>query len=484
MADYEAIIGMEVHAQLLTRSKMFCGCDADVFGADANTHVCPVCLGLPGALPAANRRAVDQAILAGLALHCEIAGTAVFARKNYFYPDLPKGYQITMYELPLCRDGWLEIDDPDGPEGAVKRIGIRRVHLEEDTARLFHASDHSLLDFNRAGLPLVEIVTEPDIHTPEEARRYLNKLRTILRYLGVSTGDMEKGAMRCEANVSLQLPGSEMPGARVEIKNLNSFRSVKLALEYEIERQAALLEAGGEVRQVTMGWDERHGRTVEQRAKEGADDYRYFPEPDLPPLNISRAWVDQLAAAMPELPDARRDRFVAGYGLSREEAALLAAGRDVADYFDEVAELGRERGIDPRSAAPWVTGELFRLLKAKEGEISAMDVTPVALVELVALVQEGAITASSGKAVLEEIASTGRSASEIVGEGGLARISERDVLARVVEQVIAANPQQVRQYQEGKEMLLHWFVGQVMEATQGNASPQVVLALLGERLGE
>jgi aspartyl-tRNA(Asn)/glutamyl-tRNA(Gln) amidotransferase subunit B len=483
-ADYEPIIGMEVHAQLLTRSKMFCGCDADVFGAEPNTHVCPVCLGLPGTLPVVNRRAVDQAILAGLALNCEIAETAVFSRKNYFYPDLPKGYQITMYELPLCRNGWIEIDDPDGPEGALKRIGFRRVHLEEDTARLFHAADHSLLDFNRAGLPLVEIVTEPDFRTPEEARGYLHKLQTILRYLGVSTGDMARGAMRCEANVSLRPLGSEAPGAKVEIKNLNSFRSVKLALDYEIERQAELLGAGGEVRQVTMGWDQRQGRTVEQRAKEGADDYRYFPEPDLPPVRVSRAWVDQVRATMPELPDARRDRFVADYGLSHEEAALLAADRDVADYFDQVAAAGRERGIDPLSAAPWVTGELFRLLKTKGGEINTMGVTPEALVELVALVQKGTITASSGKAVLQEIASTGRSASEIVGDGGWAQISERDALARVVERVLAANPQQVCQYREGKETLLHWFVGQVMEATQGKASPQVVLALLRERLGE
>ena len=482
MPPYEAIIGMEVHAQLLTRSKMFCGCDADIFAAEPNTHVCPVCLGLPGTLPVVNRRAVEQAILAGLALNCQVAGTAVFDRTNYFYPDLPKGYLITMYERPLCRDGWIEVDDPGSPGREVKRIGIQRVHLEEDTARLSHAADHSLLDFNRAGMPLVEIVTEPDIRTPEEARGYLNKLQTILRTLGVSSGDMEKGAMRCEANVSLRLPGSKAPGAKVEIKNLNSFRSVKLALAYEIERQAALLAAGGEVRQVTMGWDERQGRTVEQRAKEVADDYRYFPEPDLPPLVVSRAWVDRVRAAMSELPDARRDRFVADYGLSREEAAILVTDRDVADYFDQVATVGRERGVDPRSAAPWVTGELFRLLKAKEGEISGLGVTPATLVELVALVQEGTITANSGKAVLEEIASTGRSASEIVGEGGWAQISERDTLAGVVEQVIAAHPQQVRQYQEGKETLLHWFVGQVMEATHGKADPQGVLALLGERL--
>ncbi len=299
MLNYEATIGMEIHAQLLTRSKMFCGCDAEVFGAEPNTHVCPVCLALPGTLPVINRRAVEQTIMVGLALNCQIAETAVFSRKNYFYPDLPKAYQISMYDFPLCQHGWVEIEDPDGPEGTPRRIHIRRVHLEEDTAKSFHAGDHSLVDFNRAGLPLIEIVTEPDIQTPEEARQYLIKLRTILRYLGVSTGDMEKGAMRCEANVSLRPVGSDELGTKVEVKNLNSFRSVKLALDYEIERQARALASNQPIRQVTMGWDERHGRTVEQRIKEEADDYRYFPEPDLPPLCISPTWVDEIRAACP-----------------------------------------------------------------------------------------------------------------------------------------------------------------------------------------
>ncbi len=484
MADYEAIIGMETHVQLLTQSKMFCGCDARMFGARPNTHVCPVCLGMPGVLPVINRRAVEQTIMVGLALNCEITETAIFSRKNYFYPDLPKSYQISMYDFPLCQRGWIEIDDPDGPEGATRRIRIRRVHLEEETAKLFHTGDHSLVDFNRAGLPLLEIVTEPDIRTPEEARQYLIKLRAVLRYLGVSTGEMEKGAMRCEPNVSVRPAGDEEFGTKVEVKNLNSFRAVKLALEYEIARQAEALETGDRVQQVTMGWDERHGRTVEQRVKETSDDYRYFPEPDLPPLRISRQWVEEIQAALPELPDARRDRFVTVYGLRRGDAAILSADRDVADYFEAAAAAGQERAISPQTTGHWLMGELFRLLKVEEVEIGAVHVTPTALVDLIALVEGGVITTSSGKAVLGEMFATGRSAREIVRGKNLAQLSDEDALARVVADVIAASPEQVAKYRSGKETLLGWFVGQVMQATGGKANPQMAAALLQERLRE
>jgi aspartyl-tRNA(Asn)/glutamyl-tRNA(Gln) amidotransferase subunit B len=484
MRDYEAIIGIEVHAQLLTKSKMFCGCDAEVFGAEPNTHVCPVCLGMPGVLPVINRRAVEQTIRVGLALNCQIAETAVFSRKNYFYPDLPKAYQISMYDFPLCQHGWTEIDDPHGPEGAVKRIGIRRVHLEEETAKLFHAGDHSLVDFNRAGLPLMEIVTEPDINTPEEARQYLIKLRTILRYLGVSSADMEKGAMRCEPNVSIRPAGAEAFGTKVEVKNLNSFRSVKLALDYEIERQVRLLDAGDRVRQVTMGWNERQGRTVEQRTKETSEDYRYFPEPDLPPLRISRTWVDQIQTSLPELPDSRRDRFLVDYGLSRDDASILSADRDIADYFEATVTASRALGIPPKTTGNWMTGELFRLLKAEGLEMSDVRIEPVALAELIALVEEGTITASSGKTVLGEMFATGRSAAEIVQEKGLAQISDQDVLVRVVEEIVAAHPEQAAKFREGKETLLQWFVGQVMRATRGKANPNVATALLQEKLKE
>jgi aspartyl-tRNA(Asn)/glutamyl-tRNA(Gln) amidotransferase subunit B len=482
MAEYEAIVGMEVHAQLLTRSKMFCGCDAEVFGAEPNTHVCPVCLGMPGVLPVINRRAVEQAVMVGLALHCEIAETAVFSRKNYFYPDLPKAYQISMYDFPLCQHGWVEIEDPARPGKAVKRIRIRRVHLEEDTAKLTHAGDHSLVDFNRAGLPLMEVVTEPDIRTPEEARQYLTTLRTIVRYLGVSTGDMEKGAMRCEANVSLRPVGREELGTKAEVKNLNSFRSVKQALDYEIERQARVLDSGGRVQQVTMGWDERRGRTVEQRSKETSEDYRYFPEPDLPPLRLSRAWVADIAAVLPELADAKRERFAAKYDLPQADAALLASDRDVAAYFEASVAAGQERGVAPKSVSNWISGELFRLLKAENADIGQVHVAPTALAELIALVEKGTITSNSGKTVLAEMFATGRTAGEIVQERRLAQVSEVDELARIVAEVVAAHPEQVHRYREGKETLLQWFVGQVMRATRGKANPQVVRDLLSAKL--
>ncbi len=480
MPEYEAIIGMEVHAQLLTESKMFCGCDADVFGAEPNTHVCPVCLALPGALPVANRRAVEQTIMVGLALNCEIAETAVFSRKNYFYPDLPKGYQISMYDFPLCQHGYVEADSG--------RIRVRRVHLEEDTAKSSHASAiaiaHSLVDFNRAGLPLIEIVTEPDIRTPEEARQYLIKLRTILRYLGVSTGDMEKGAMRCEANVSLRPAGREALGTKVEVKNLNSFRSVKQALAYEIERQARLLDAGSKVRQVTMGWDEAGGRTVEQRTKETSEDYRYFPEPDLPPLHVSRAWVGDIRAALPELPGARRARFIADYGLAPADAAVLANDRAVGDFFDAAVEAAREKDVSPTAIANWLTGELFRLLKDRDVEIGDLRLTPADLADLVALVEQGTITANSGKVVLEEMLDTGRPAAEIVEEKGLTQVSDEEALGQIVDELVAANPEQVAKYRAGKETLLQWFLGQVMRATRGKANPQIAKTLLEERLNE
>jgi aspartyl-tRNA(Asn)/glutamyl-tRNA(Gln) amidotransferase subunit B len=480
MSDYQVIIGMEVHAQLLTQSKMFCGCDADVFGAEPNTHVCPVCLGMPGALPVINRRAVEEAIMVGLALRCEVAETAVFSRKNYFYPDLPKAYQISMYDFPLCRHGWVDVE-ADAP--ASRRIRIRRVHLEEDTAKSFHVGDHSLVDFNRSGVPLLEIVTEPDIRTPEEARQYLVKLRTILRYLRVSTADMEKGAMRCEANVSLRPAAAREFGTKVEVKNLNSFRSVKQALEYEIERQSAVLDAGGRVLQVTMGWDERHGRTVEQRSKETSEDYRYFPEPDLPPLHLSRAWVDEIASTLPELPDARRKRFVAEYDLAPADAGILTDDRDVAAYFERAAAAGAERGVAAKSVANWLTGELFRLLNAENAEIGEVRVAPAALAELISLVEKGTITANTAKSVLADMFTTGRLPGEIVKEKGLAQVSDEEALSRIVDEIVDANPEQVARYRAGKVTLLQWFVGQVMRATRGKANPQVVRDLLEEKLG-
>lgn len=478
MAEYEAVIGIEVHAQLLTRSKMFCSCRADFFGAEPNTLVCPVCLGMPGVLPVINRKAVEYTVMTGLALHCRVAQFSRFARKNYFYPDLPKGYQISQYELPLCFDGWLEVE----VDGESRRIGIERVHLEEDTAKLFHRGDYSLLDFNRAGVPLMEIVSRPDIRTPEEARRYLVQLRAILRYLGVSTGDMEKGAMRCEINVSLRPKGSGERGTKVEIKNLNSFRSVKLALEYEIERQKRVLESGGRIEQVTMGWDEARGITVLQRTKEYAHDYRYFPEPDLPPVMLEEEWVEEIRARLPELPDARRKRFMEQYGLSRYDAGVLVADREVADYFEECVKAGQGR-IEPKAISNWVTGELFRLMRAQGVEVSQVKVSPQELVALIGLVKEGTINLTAAKAVFAEMFETGKPAAQIVRERGLSRISDAQVLAGIVEEVIAANPKAVADYLGGKETVLKFLVGQVMKATRGRADPRLAAQLLREKLG-
>ena len=471
---YEAIIGMEVHAELLTQSKMFCSCSADFFGAEPNTLTCPVCTGMPGVLPVINQKAIEYTIMTALALNCKIAEASVFSRKNYFYPDLPKAYQISMYDLPLSENGWLEIEVDSGS----KRIGIERVHLEEDTAKLFHVGGHSLVDFNRSGVPLMEIVSQPDMRSADEAYAYLTKLRQILRYLGVSSGDMEKGAMRCEANVSLRPVGSTEYGTKVEVKNLNSFRSVTLALDYEIQRQSQILDEGGSIEQVTMGWDENRGVTVVQRSKEYAHDYRYFPEPDLPPLSISQEWVEEIRDRLPELPDARRNRFLAEYGLSAYDAGVLTTDKAVADYFEACVKAYPEA----KTVSNWITGELFRLLKETETGIEEVRITPAALAELLTLVEKGTINQNTAKAVLGEMFQTGRAAAEIVAEKGLAQISDADELERVIDEVISANPDQVAEYRAGKERLLGWFVGQVMKATRGKANPQLVTELLKEKL--
>lgn len=471
---YEAIIGMEVHAELLTQSKMFCRCSADFFGAEPNTLTCPVCTGMPGVLPVINQKAIEYTIMTALALNCEIAQASVFSRKNYFYPDLPKAYQISMYDLPLSENGWLEIE----VDGGSKRIGIERVHLEEDTAKLFHVDGHSLVDFNRSGVPLMEIVSRPDMRSADEAYAYLTKLRQILRYLGVSSGDMEKGAMRCEANVSLRPVGSTEYGTKVEVKNLNSFRSVKLALDYEIQRQSRILDQGGSIEQVTMGWDEDRGVTVVQRSKEYAHDYRYFPEPDLPPLSISQEWVEEIRDKLPELPDARRGRFMTQYGLSTYDANVLTTDKAVADYFEACVRAYPQA----KTVSNWITGELFRLLKETETSIEGVKITPDALTELLALVEKGTINQNTAKAVLGQMFKSGRTAAEIVAEKGLAQISDADQLGPVIDEVIAANPDQVAEYRAGKERLLGWFVGQAMKATRGKANPQLVTKLLKEKL--
>jgi aspartyl-tRNA(Asn)/glutamyl-tRNA(Gln) amidotransferase subunit B len=478
---YQAVIGMELHAQLLTQSKMFCGCSADYWEAPPNSHVCPVCLAMPGVLPVINAHAVEQTVRTGLALHCQIAPWSVFARKNYHYPDLPKGYQISQYELPLCRDGSLLIE---GDDGQPKRIGIRRAHLEEDTGKSIHVDGASLIDLNRAGVPLLEIVTEADMSSGDEAYRYLVKLRTILRYLGVNSGDMEKGAMRCEVNLSLRTAEQAAAGeygVKVEVKNLNSFKAVRDSIAYEIQRQTAVLDGGGQVRQVTMGWDENHRCTVLQRSKESSEDYRYFPEPDLPPLELSQAWVEQVQATLPELPDARAARFVGDYGLTPRDAAVLTAERPVAEWFEEAVQAYDGA---PREVANWMTGQLFALLKAEEGDIASLPIQPASLAELIKLVDAGVINRNTGKQVLEQMVATGQPPAAVVEAQGLAQVSDEAGLAQVIDALLAANPGEVEKYRAGKSSLLGWFIGQVMKETRGQANPDLVRRLVAARLDQ
>ena len=478
--EYEAIIGLEVHAQLLTKSKMFCACGADYADEPANTRVCPVCLGLPGALPVINRRAVEYTIMTGLALNCDIAEFTRFDRKNYFYPDLMKGYQISQYDLPLCRNGWLEIEVGD----EVRRIGVRRVHLEEDTARLLHRVDpagnaYSLVDVNRAGVPLIEIVSEPDIHTAEEARQYLVKLRSILQYLGVCTGSMEEGSFRCDANVSVRPVGSTEFGTKVEVKNMNSFRAVFRALEYEIKRQSEALRQGERIIQETRGWVEDRGVTVGQRSKEFAHDYRYFPEPDLPPLQPSASWVEEIRARLPELPDAKEERFITQYGLTPYDARNLVVSKATADYFEAAVA----RYPNAKTVANWMLGELFRLLNATNTEITQTRLRPEGLAEMLQLIDEGVISQRLAKQVFEEMFRTGKSARAIVTEQGLTQISDVAELEAKVEEALAANPKSVADYRSGKKQALGFLVGQVMKLTRGKANPSVVNQLLVQKLG-
>ncbi|MBC7232084.1 MAG: Asp-tRNA(Asn)/Glu-tRNA(Gln) amidotransferase subunit GatB [Chloroflexi bacterium] len=476
--EYEPTIGLETHAQLLTASKVFCSCSSNYAAASPNTLVCPVCLGMPGSLPVINQRAVEYVIMTGLALNCRIAEFSRFDRKNYHYPDLVKGYQISQYDLPLCRDGWVEIQ----VSGGTKRIGIQDVHLEEDTGKLIHVGGQSLIDFNRSGVPLMEIVTKPDFTSIEEVREYVLKLRRILRYLGVSSGNMEEGAMRFEANVSLHPAGVAEKGTRVEIKNLNSFRALLRSLEYEINRQNQVLQQGGKIDRETRGWDDERGVTFVQRSKEFADDYRYFPEPDLPPLEISREWVEEIRSRMPELPDERYRRFLSEYGLSAYDAGLLTDDRPIADYFEQAVAIAKPRGIQPKTIANWITGELFRLLRASGTEPTAIQVPPEQLVELIVMLNENSITMTSAKHVLEVMFHTGKAARDIVAEEGLLQIADANQIAPIVDEVIRTNPDAVAQYKGGKETVLRFLVGQVMRATRGKADPNVTAELLRKKL--
>jgi len=472
---YETVIGMEVHVELQTASKMFCGCAADHFQVEANTHICPVCTAQPGALPVINGRAMELTAMTGLALHCQIRPHNVFARKNYIYPDLPKGYQVSQYERPLCEDGWVEITSKDGP----KKIGIERVHLEEDTGKLQHTGRASLVDYNRAGVPLMEIVTDASIRSDDEAFDYLNKIRQVVRYVGASSGDMEKGAMRCEANVSIRPEGSDEFGTKVEVKNLNSFRAVRNAIAYEVERQQQVIEEGGQVRQVTMGWDEQMGVTREQRSKETSEDYRYFPEPDLLDVHLEVEWINRIGRELPELPAAKAARFSEIYGLNQKDIAVLIEDAAVAAYFEEAAQ---HSGADPKSVANWVTGEIFRRLNDEDVLIADAKVSPAALVELLALVKDGTINQNAAREVFTELWEKGGSPARIVETRGLKQIFDTSELDEAVAKVIETNPNAAKKIKDGNLKTVQFLMGQVMKETRSKANPQLVQELIKKQL--
>jgi aspartyl-tRNA(Asn)/glutamyl-tRNA(Gln) amidotransferase subunit B len=477
MPEYEAVIGMEVHAELLTESKMFCGC-RNAFGGEPNTRCCPVCLGMPGALPVINRKAVEHVIRTALALNCSITPNAKFDRKNYFYPDLPKGYQISEYDLPIGVGGWLDIE----AEGKATRVHIRRVHLEEDTGKLFHVmGDESEVDYNRSGVPLMEIVTEfpPDMHTAEEARAYLTKLRAILTYIGVSDGKMEEGSLRCEPNLSVRPRGSDMFGTKTEIKNLNSFRSVYRGVEYEVERQIGLLERGEAVIQETRGWNEAKGVTFPQRTKEEAHDYRYFPDPDLVPLSISEEWIEEVRRTMPELPDAARERFVEQYGLPRYDAEALTQTRATAAFFEEAARLSG----DAKAVSNWVMGEFARLLNANNQEIGDSKITPGHLAGMLDLMRSGVISGKMAKGLFEEMFDTGAEPKKLAEKAG-PQISDESALSGIIEQVITSQADVWAALCAGDEKKFGFLVGQVMKASGGKANPPEVNRLLRDRMAK
>ena len=487
---YETIIGLEVHVQLLTRRKMFCGCSADYADAAPNTHVCPVCMALPGVLPVINEKAVEYTVMTALALNCSIPSFSKFDRKNYPYPDLLKGYQISQFDLPLSKDGWLEVE-PEG--GEARRVGVTRVHLEEDTARLTHRTDgsgegYSLLDLNRSGVPLMEIVSEPDMRSPEEARAYLVKLRQILRYIGVSKANMEEGNFRCDANISLRPAGASEFGAKVEVKNMNSFRAVENALRFEVERQTNALGAGERIAQETRGWVEGQG-TVSQRSKEEAHDYRYFPEPDLPPVTLAPERVEEIRARLPELPDARRRRFEEEYGLPSYEANLLAETRARADYYEQALAPVRSKDAATRERyardiANWMIGEFARLLNASGLEIEDARISPQDLYGIVALVESGTVAGPAAKAAFEEMFRSGKAAGDVVRELGLEQISGSDEIADLVGAVLEANPKPVAEYRAGKQEALKFLVGQAMRQSRGRANPAVLTEMLTAKLRE
>jgi aspartyl-tRNA(Asn)/glutamyl-tRNA(Gln) amidotransferase subunit B len=474
--NYEPVIGLEIHAQLKTKTKIFCGCSTR-FGALPNTHVCPVCLGMPGVLPVLNRTVVEYAMKMALATGCSVEGTSRFARKNYFYPDLPKGYQISQYELPIARNGHVNITLEDG---STKRIGITRIHMEEDAGKLIHDPDRpvSYVDYNRTGVPLIEIVSEPDMRSPEEAGAYLRHLRAVLRYLDISDGNMEEGSFRCDANVSIRPKGEKEFGTRTELKNLNSFKFVEKALAYEIARQIQALDQGEEIVQETRLWDSEKSRTISMRGKEEAHDYRYFPDPDLVPLVIDNTWISEVEKQLPELPEQRRARFMADFDLPEYDARVLTASREFADYFEDCLALVNK----PKIISNWMMGELTALLNAKALAIAESPISPQRLAGLIKLIDAGTISGKIAKTVFDEMAGCDKDAQTIVEQKGLMQVSDQGAIEEIVDRIVADNPGEVEKYKGGKKKLFGFFVGQVMKETRGKANPQVVNEILKKRL--
>jgi len=473
--NYEAVIGLEVHAQMLTDTKIFCGCST-TFGSEPNTQTCQICIGMPGVLPVLNKRVLEFAIRTGLATDCTISKYSRFARKNYFYPDLPKGYQISQYENPICENGHIEIVLDD----EVKRIGITRIHMEEDAGKNIHegAGNYSLVDLNRTGVPLMEIVSEPDIRSPKEAVEYMKKLRSIVRYLGVCDGNLEQGSFRCDANISVRPVGQKELGTRAEVKNINSFRYVEKAIEYEIKRQIRVLKEGGTIVQETRLWDANSGITESMRSKEEAHDYRYFPEPDLTPIIVEQTMIDEIRAALPELPDAKRKRFVSDFGLPEYDADLLTSEKAVAAWFEDSVKAGG----NPKAVSNWIMGELMRVLNEENTAIEDCPLKPEQLAGMLLLIEKGTISGKMAKDVFSEMYRTGKDAEIIVKEKGLFQISDESAIEKAVDEIIAKHPAEVERFRAGEEKLLGFFVGQVMKATKGKANPQMLNDLMKKKL--
>lgn len=471
--DFEAVIGLEVHAELSTKTKIYCGCTTE-FGGEQNTHCCPVCMGLPGSLPVLNKEVVNYAIKAGLALNCEINKETYMARKNYFYPDCPKNYQITQDETPLCKNGYIEIETEEG----IKKIGIQRIHIEEDAGKALHREDGTYVDFNRSGVPLIEIVSKPDMRTPQEAKMYLEKLKAILQYTEVSDCKMEEGSLRCDANVSIRLKGTNEFGVKTEIKNMNSFKAVEKAIEFEINRQIEAIKNGEKIVQETRRWDEAKGETIVMRSKEEAHDYRYFPEPDMVYLVVDDEWIENIKASLPELPDKKKARYINEYGLPEYDAGILTASKALATYFEEVVK----NGANPKDASNFLMGEVLRTLNDREMTIEEIKVKPQHLAKLIELINNGTITGTIAKKIFKDMFETGDDPEKIVKEKGMVQISDENAIREIVNKVLDENPQSVEDYKNGKTKAMGFVVGQVMKASKGKANPQIVNKLVEEEL--